>query len=258
MVDENETRSKKETLKCLLTRQADLSKRRGMASREQSFYQAALTLALVAAPLFFWFFKDQIHQRPLLGLTVLYSLTPAAMLPMARAKLRDLENDLQQIEFQIDLFSFDVTKRETRADELLRLTDMQLRRYYDLNLSENRLIFGLGVACILLGTVILTSTLYVLFQLKGGDDSTTKIATAVLGGVGAFLTNFVAAIYLKMSAAATQNLAAFHSRLVETQQLMLGNLLASRIDDDAKRWDTLAALSLRLVTLKEDRGTAAG
>jgi hypothetical protein len=56
-----------------------------------------------------------------------------------------------------------------------------------------------------------------------------------IGAVGAILTNFVAAIYLRMNAATSENLAAFHSRLVETHELMLGNLLASRIDNDGQR-----------------------
>jgi hypothetical protein len=56
-----------------------------------------------------------------------------------------------------------------------------------------------------------------------------------------------------MNAATTEALAAFHLRLVETHQLMLGNLLASRIDNDDKRWDTLAALALRLVPAKEEK-----
>jgi hypothetical protein len=50
-----------------------------------------------------------------------------------------------------------------------------------------------------------------------------KITTAALGAVGALLTNYVAAIYLKMNAAASENLASFHAKLAETHQLMLGN-----------------------------------
>jgi hypothetical protein len=58
--------------------------------------------------------------------------------------------------------------------------------------------------------------------------------------------NYVAAIYLKMHADATSSLTAFHSRLVETQQTLLANLLASRIEDESKRWDTLSQLALNV------------
>ena len=42
----------------------------------------------------------------------------------------------------------------------------------------------------------------------------------------------------------TETLAAFHSRLVESHQALFGNLLASRIEDDGRRWDTLEGLAL--------------
>jgi hypothetical protein len=265
MVDENksrtgeqEARTSEHSLTALKARQADLKGHRDMYSRQYSVIAGFSLFGLVAAPVCIWLFNSQIHRSPVLAFLLLYFLSPAAVLPTLRTRLRDLDNDLQQIDFQIDLFSFDVSKREIRAEQLLHLNHLQLRRYIDLNLSQNSWIFTLGVACILLGTVILASTLYVLLRLGGTEDSTTKIITAVLGGVGAFLTNFVAAVYLKMSATANQNLASFYSRLAENQQLMLGNLLASRIDDDAKRWDTLAALSLRLVPLKEDHSAAGG
>ncbi len=35
--------------------------------------------------------------------------------------------------------------------------------------------------------------------------------------------------------------------VVDTQKLLLGNLLASRIEDDKLRWKTLSELSLRLM-----------
>jgi len=60
------------------------------------------------------------------------------------------------------------------------------------------------------------------------------------------MTNYIAAIYLKMHASATNILASFHSRLVETHQLLFGNLLASRIEDDKIRWQTLSQLALNV------------
>jgi hypothetical protein len=68
-----------------------------------------------------------------------------AALPMFRASLRDAKTDIENIEFRIDLSSYPASAREARAEQLLRLNDMQLRRYYDLNLSQNRWVFGLGI-----------------------------------------------------------------------------------------------------------------
>jgi hypothetical protein len=119
-----------------------------------------------------------------------------------------------------------------------------------MNLNHSRRVFVLGVWCITAGVAVVFGTLYILNVKSTG--STAQITTAALGGIGAILTNFVAAIYLKMNASASDNLVSFHGRLVGTHQLMLGNLLASRIDDDKMRWDTLAKLALRLAPGKDD------
>ena len=91
---------------------------------------------------------------------------------------------------------------------------------------------------------IIGLTLYlVLYQATNLDS---KIITGVVGSIGSLLTSYIAAIYLKMHASTTSHLGDFHSRLVETQQLLLGNLLASRIDDDTKRWETLSQIALNM------------
>ena len=167
-----------------------------------------------------------------------------------RMRLRQSENDIQELDFQIDLQEFDVSPSERRAEKLLGISDFQLRRYYDLNLSQNSWVFGLGIFCILLGVAIIGVTVFLLVRVDLPYE--TKVITAVVGSIGAILTNFVAAIYLKMNSAATENLAAFHSRLVETHRLLLGNLLASRIENDEKKWDTLSQLSLHL--MEKDKG----
>ncbi len=50
-----------------------------------------------------------------------------------------------------------------------------------------------------------------------------------------------------MHASASTYLASFHTRLVETSQILLGNLLASRIENENKRRETLSQLSIELV-----------
>lgn len=176
---------------------------------------------------------------------IVYSLMPISIVPSLRLRLRQIESDIQEVDFRTDLQEFEVSQSEKRAEKLLGISDLQLRRYYDLNLSQNSWIFGLGIFCILLGIAVIGTTLYLVIRTDSSYE--TKVLTAILGSIGAILTNFVAAIYLKMNSAASENLAAFHSRLVETHRLLLGNLLASRIGNDEKKWDTLSQLSLHLI-----------
>jgi hypothetical protein len=131
-----------------------------------------------------------------------------------------------------------------RPEKIMRLNDLYLQRHYKLNINQNVWVFGLGIACIILGLSIIIGTIYVVIFVA--PDLSTRMITAIVGSVGALLSSYVAAIYLKMHAAASSHLGSFHTRLVETQQLLLGNLLASRIEDDNKRWETLSELALNM------------
>lgn len=197
---------------------------------------------LIAAPLLTSTLSSYKH----VPLAVAYGIAPLLMAPLARARLRDVEGDIQEIDFRIDLQQFDVSPSERRAEKVLRIHEFQLRRYYDMNLSHNFWVFSLGVACILLGVGVIAIALYLILHVAATNE--TKILVAILGGVASILTNFVAMIYLRMNASAAGNLAAFHARLVETHQLLLANLLASRIENDEQRWQTLAQLAQRLGT----------
>jgi hypothetical protein len=174
---------------------------------------------------------------------------------MYRVRVRSAEEDIQAIDFEIDLQQFEVNARETRAEKILRLNQLQLRRYYDLNLSQNRWVFILGVLCIVLGVTIIAATLWLVTRTNIAFNE--KVVIAALGAVGSILTNFVATIYLKMHSAATGSLEAFHSKLVDSDSLLLGNLVASRIEDETKRWSTLSELAL-LIVKKDRRGIPEG
>ncbi len=225
----------------LQERKTVLSERR---RRVQLIHYTAIMASIMVVgivPVFLWRFGIGSTFVPIL---TAYLIMPLAMLPYTRGRLRAIEQDLQAVEFEIDLLQFDVNPRETRAEKVLRINSLQLQRYYDLNLSQNIWVFGLGIFCILLGLGVIGTTFYLVLNVASGLDS--KIITGVVGSIGSVLSSYVAAIYLKMHAGATSHLGTFHSRLVETQQLLLGNLLASRIEDDSKRWDTLSQIALNM------------
>jgi hypothetical protein len=103
---------------------------------------------------------------------------------------------------------------------------------------------GLGIGCIVLGAIMISGTVGLI--VSRGMPPEEKIIAAVLGGMGSFLTNFVAFMYLRMNTLASQNLTAFHTRLVKTHDLLMSNLLISSINNDETRWATLSELSLRI------------
>lgn len=225
----------------LRTRRAELTAKR--ATHQRLFYtQAAMAFLMpifLAGLLWTHIFRFPSPYAPLL---ILYALAPLAMMPMARVRIRQAEEEIQDLDFEIDLRQYSVSPQESHAEKILRISNTQLRRYYDLNLSQNVWIFGLGVFCILLGVAVIGTTFFLLLRVAQGKE--TQIITAAVGAIGSLLVNYVAAIYLKMHADAASNLSAFHSRLVGTHEMLLANLLASRIGDETKRWDTISKLSI--------------
>jgi hypothetical protein len=233
----------------------ELNKRR---STTEYYYRRSIRIAIVSLFLIpttifitFKFFPQRLlsSYEPfiLLGglVGVVYMILPWAVLPAYRHRLRDFDTDIQELDFQIDLQQFQVSSIESRAEKILHINDFQLRRYYDLNLSQNLWVFDLGIICILLGVVIIAVSLYLV--LRVATSAQAQIVTAILGGTGALFTNIIAAIYLKMNTSASDNLAAFHAKLVQTNRLLLANLLVSRIEDAEKRGTTLATLAIGLV-----------
>jgi hypothetical protein len=231
-------------LQQLQKRREQLSGRRSQIQRlYYTMFGVALT-CLVAFPLVAWRFRESIMAAFFLA----YGIVPIGPLPMLRARLRSVEEDLQELDFQIDLQQFDVSLRESRAEKILRLNSFQLRRYHDINLQQNTWVFTVGILCILLGVAVIGVAFYLVIAVAQTLDA--KIITGTLGGIGSLLTHFIAAIYLKMHSSATANLAAFHSKLVDTHQTLFGNLVASRIEDDKLRNDTLSRLALHVAGLR--------
>lgn len=196
---------------------------------------------------------NSLRNSPFSASLIVYSVMFWLLLSSSRTRLRQIEVDIQEIDFRIDLQELEVNKHEIRAEKILRLNDFQLQRYYNLNISQNSWVFGLGVFCIILGMIVIGVALHIIINVA--KTIQVQIITGVLGAIGAILTNYIAAIYLKMNTTAAENLTGFHTRLVETHQILLGSLLASRIDDDAKRWETLSQLSQKLMQKGKDQPT---
>src|SRR5262249_36903038 len=140
---------------------------------------------------------------------------------------------------------FESTPQQSRAEKLLRINQYQLKRYYDQNLNQGLWIFMLGILAIFIGVGVIVYTLYLL-KTASAERWQDKAVLGVVGAIGSLLTNYVAAIYLKMHSEATTSLVTFHSKLVGTNQLFLANLLSAMITDENKRFDTLSKLSLAI------------
>jgi hypothetical protein len=212
--------------------------------------------------IYYLLFKEEIIPHfECLMLLIFGTTAVIASVTIGRAKIQSLKEEIQDAEFEFDLFILKATPEESRAEKLLRINQIQLRRYYDLNLSQNKWIFAVGVLCIFLGVGIVGVTLYLLVyfgDLNTSADWMEKAMVGVVGSIGTILTNYVAHIFLSMYKEIAKSLTMFHTKLISTHKLFLANLLISRIDNTEKREDTLSALALSLQDTSLEGGNING
>lgn len=237
-----EARKLKELLRDLRGRQERLRKR---ASRSRGAFYLTVGLGWVGTLAYYTYTVGLPNYRAATMLPPIGAAAAAAIWTAAyfRSQLTGFEADVQEIDFEIELQQFEVLSRERRAEKLIRINNRQLRRYHETNLSQNLWVFALGVGCILAGVGIVAAALHLV---RIGENWESNVLVAALGAIGSIMVHYVAALFLRMHAGASENLTLFHDRLVETHQLLMGNLLASRIEDNDKRWETLSKLALEV------------
>jgi hypothetical protein len=201
---------------------------------------AVVVAVVVIVPLLVWQYRGWV---PIYAF-IAYGIIPVAFLPMSAARLKRLEEEQRELAFEIDMETYAVSDDERRAEKMLRRNREQLRRYYDLNLSQNVWAFLLGIGCICIGVAIIAVTFHLVTTVAA--DTNARIAVAALGAVGSIVSNAVAAVFLKMYAATANNLTDFHARLVKTHQLYFCNLLSSRIENDEIRWRTMRDAAIEM------------
>jgi hypothetical protein len=164
------------------------------------------------------------------------------------------EQDIADLQFEHDLLRHAVKPFQTRAEKLLSVNQIQLRRYYELNLQQARAVFVVGISCIGAGVAVVGLTFWLVSWLSnqplGGDKLYTQLVVALVGAVGTVLTNYVAHVYFKLHGSITQNLMAFHRQLASTHDLFFANVLAAGIDDPVAREDVLLKLTLAIADRK--------
>jgi hypothetical protein len=162
---------------------------------------------------------------------------------------RILRGRLERLEFESEMMAYEASVAQLRAEKRFRINEQQLRRYYEQNLNQGAWVFWAGIGCVAFGIAAVALTFYAVARASGQTEA--QIVMGAVGAVGAILSNYVAAIYLKMHAAAAESLRAFHARLVSTHELFLANLLASSVSE-ARRDEALCTLAFDIAK----RGTS--
>jgi hypothetical protein len=217
-------------------------------SNRASFYRLTLyggIVLMATCPVSYLIFRNKI-----LSLTFfIYAILALAFATYTSP--RDLELEMRQVEDELDLLSIKDASREQRAQKLLKLHQFELKRYYDQTLRQTSIIFIVGLACIFLGFLVITGSLYVVWK-SPEKQLQEKLILGSLGAVGGVLSNFIAVMYLRMFSQTISSLTEFHNRLVLTHNLYFANFLVAKIKkEDMKLYDnSLADIAKSLASSK--------
>ncbi|QFY82739.1 hypothetical protein D0808_15680 [Bacillus subtilis] len=157
---------------------------------------------------------------------------------------RQITSMIFDIEREIDLLESEDSV-DNRSETLFKQHHLELKRYYDLNLTQNSLVFWVGIFCIGVGFAIIGYTIY-LISGNMLANTQNKLIVAGTGALAGILSNFIGAIYLRMHTNSTNSLTEFHNRFVNTHHFYFSNFLISQIKDEQRREETLANLALSI------------
>lgn len=157
-------------------------------------------------------------------------------------KLERLEDEALREEKEFS--EIDLEKRALRAEKMFRMNQKELMRYYDMNLTQTKFLSRLGVVMIIFGILIVGMALFMYMWIE------TDKVLLIVGSLSGIVVDFIGAIFIKMY---TQNIEAavkFHAKFAESNNLLLANSIANKIDDMRLREATLSEISKNIILSK--------
>ena len=157
-------------------------------------------------------------------------------------KLEKLEEEARREEKEFS--EIDPEKRALRAEKMFRMNQKELMRYYDMNLAQTKFLSGLGILMIIFGLLIVGVALYMYTSFE-----TDKILL-IIGSLSGIVVDFIGAIFIRMYNKNIEAAVKFHAKFAESNNLLLANSIANKIEDGQLRENTLAEISKNIVFSK--------
>lgn len=157
-------------------------------------------------------------------------------------KMEKLEEEarIEEKEFS----EIDPEKRALRAEKMFRMNQKELMRYYDMNLTQTKFLSVLGIIMVIFGILIVGVTLYMYTSFE------TDEILLVVGSLSGIAVDFIGAIFIKMYTKNIEAAVKFHAKFAESNNLLLANSIANKIEDGKIRESTLSDISKKIILLK--------
>jgi hypothetical protein len=158
-------------------------------------------------------------------------------------KMEKLDEDARREEKEFSEIAPE--KRALRAEKMFRMNQKELMRYYDMNLAQTKFLSGLGIMMIVFGISIVMATLYMYMYL---NEDTVLLFVGSLSGI---VVDFIGAIFIKMYTKNIEAAVKFHAKFAESNNLLLANSIANKIENDTIREITLSEISKNIILAKK-------
>lgn len=165
---------------------------------------------------------------------------------------RSARQEVERLEIEAELLPVKYRQEVQRSRKLLLINQNSLTRYYQNNRFNNRVSVLVAVFCVVAG---LGFSIWAISEIVAADTNAQgKLLAAGVGAANAVMINVVAAVVLRLQSTVSANVSAFHDRLVHSHDILLANVIASEIDDDIVRRETLAAIAKTIGTRNSSSG----
>ena len=153
----------------------------------------------------------------------------------AQVKIDTINKDIELIEIKSG-------DERILAEKEFKVHQKELKRYYDLNISQIKFLSRLGIILIALGLLIVISSIIAYLTLE------SDFWFVLLGVVSGVLFDVIGAFFISMYAENMKVAISLHSKLSGSNDLLLANLIVSKIDDKKARNTALAEIAKNIST----------
>lgn len=207
---------------------------------------------IIIAIIIIFIFKNQLTYFSILSF-ILYSIIILCCLfgivgfsmSLDKTAIKYAEQELLFISDEQELNETKNLDIQTKADKQFRLNQRELKRYYDLNLSQTRFLLIFGIILLISGIAIIIFTILLHFF-----SNNTENLILILGCISGILVDFIGAIFLTIYAKTIETVIRFHSKLADSNNLLLSNSIASKISEESLRNTTLSEISKNIVNVE--------
>ena len=161
-----------------------------------------------------------------------------AFTPNKSISILAIEDNIAQIDEELELLDISEKQYEKRAEIQFKNSQKSLKRYYDINLNQLKVVFPVGIVTMAIGVSIIIISI-LIFK----DTAYNDIMPTLIGSISGILIDFIGAIFIKMYIETVKASTEFHNKLIHSNDNIFANVLITRISDEKLRNETLAEIA---------------